>query len=123
MKNEERLHNRDLTPRARELRKEMTNHERKLWYAFLKSYPVQFKRQTPLNNFIADFYCPKAKLVVELDGSQHFTEQGLAYDEERSAILNGLGIAVMRFSNYDVDNNFRGVCEAIDLKVKQRSGR
>ncbi len=84
MKNEERLHNRDLTPRARELRKEMTNHERKLWYAFLKSYPVQFKRQTLLNNFIADFYCPKAKLVVELDGSQHFVNNGVRATRARS---------------------------------------
>lgn len=108
-----------LTPVAKVLRRRMTKQEKHLWYDFLKSYPVKFYRQRPIGTYIADFYCSKAKLVVEIDGSQHYTEEGQKYDENRTIVLNQYGLQVIRFSNYDVDNNFEGVCISIDNKVKE----
>lgn len=113
-------YDRHLTERAQALRREMTPQERKLWYQFLRQYPVKVYRQRVIDHFIADFYCAKAKLVIELDGSQHYTEQGKAYDEERSAILHGYGLKVLRFSNRDVNNHFDAVCETIDREVQIR---
>ena len=98
----------------------MTPQERKLWYEFLRTYPVKFYKQRIIDNFIADFYCHAARLVIEIDGSQHYEPQGQAYDAERSAILEKYGLEVLRFSNYDVDSNFQGVCEQIDSTVKRR---
>ncbi len=98
----------------------MTRQERHLWYSFLKTYPVKFYRQRVIDHYIADFYCSKAKLIIELDGSQHYTEEGEEYDQIRTDILERYGLEVIRFSNADVDKNFVGVCEAIDEKVKQR---
>ena len=109
-----------LIPRAKELRKDATKQENHLWYDFLRSYPVRFQRQKTIDGFIADFYCHVARLVVEVDGSQHYDEQGLAYDKERSAIFAEYGVKVIRFSNLDVERNFEGVCTAIDLAVKER---
>ena len=109
-----------LTPRARELRKKATKQENHLWYDYLKNYPIRFKRQKPISSFITDFYCHAARLVVELDGSQHYDEQGLIYDKERAAVLEQYGVKVLRFSNLDVERNFQGVCTAIDLAVKER---
>lgn len=86
----------------------------------MKDYPIRFKRQKPISNFIADFYCHAARLVVELDGSQHYDEQGLIYDKERAAILEQYGVKVLRFSNLEVERNFQGVCTAIDLAAKER---
>ncbi|MBQ2997013.1 MAG: endonuclease domain-containing protein [Oscillospiraceae bacterium] len=114
--------NHNLLPAARELRRNMTREERHLWYDFLKPYPVKIYRQRIINNFIADFYCHKARLVVELDGSQHYTEEGLAYDAERTAVLAQYGIAVLRFSNLDVNRNFAGVCLMIDRTIRERMG-
>ena len=111
-----------LTPRAIELSKDATLWENKLWYRFLNKYPVRFKRQKPICNFIADFYCDNAKLIIELDGSQHNTEDSLVYDETRSRILEHYGLQVLRFTNSDVDMNFDIVCEQIDETVKQRIG-
>ena len=111
----------DLIPIARALRKNATPQENHLWYDFLRNYPVRFRRQRPIDRFIADFYCEEANLVIELDGSQHYTEQGKAYDAERTAILEGLGLKVLRFSNSDIDRNFRSVREYIDLQVKGRT--
>jgi very-short-patch-repair endonuclease len=115
-------YNKKLTPRAIALRKDSTPQENKLWYRFLNKYPVRFKRQKPIDNFIADFYCDSAMLIVELDGSQHFTEDGRQYDETRSRILEHYGLQVLRFTNSDVDTNFDIVCEQIDETVKQRTG-
>jgi len=109
-----------LIPRAKELRKEATKQENHLWYDFLKSYPVRFQRQKTIDYFIADFYCHAAKLIVELDGSQHYEEQGIERDKERTAILEQYGLNVIRFSNLDVERNFEGVCTAIDLVVRER---
>ena len=105
---------------AKVLRKNMTPQESHLWYDFLRTYPIRFQRQKTIKSFIADFYCHKAKLIVEVDGSQHFTEQGLAYDEERTGILKEYDLEVIRFSNYDVSTNFEGVCTEIDKIVKER---
>ena len=105
---------------ARRLRREMTAHERKLWYLFLQKYPVKIYKQRIIGRFIVDFYCAAAKLVIELDGSQHYDTQGVAYDAERSAFLTGLGLEVLRFSNKDIDQNFQSVCAQIDLTIQRR---
>lgn len=110
-----------LIPRAKELRRDMTPQERHLWYDFLKDYPVRFQRQKTIDFFIADFYCASAKLIVELDGSQHFSAQGLAYDEERSAVLGKYGLTVLRFTNTEIDKQFDTVCKKIYFEVQIKS--
>ena len=105
---------------ARRLRREMTPHERKLWYLFLRKYPVKIYKQRIIGKFIVDFYCASAKLVIEVDGSQHYESHGMAHDAERSAFLSALGLDVLRFSNRDIDRDFRGVCEQIDLTIQNR---
>ena len=105
---------------ARRLRREMTPHERKLWYLFLRKYPVKIYKQRIIGRFIVDFYCASARLVIELDGSQHYEPQGLAYDAERSQFLMSLGLEILRFSNRDIDRDFRNVCEQIDLIIQKR---
>ena len=106
--------------RAQELRKNLTLEERILWYQYLKTYPVQWNRQKVFGEYIVDFYCKTAKLVVELDGSQHYEPSELAYDARRTQYLNDLGLKVLRFTNTDIKTNLVGVCEAIDLAVKNR---
>lgn len=112
--------NSKLTPTAQTLRKNMTKEERKLWYAYLSKYPYRFRRQVTCGRYILDFYCAAAKLAIELDGSQHFEPQGIAYDAERTAFLEAGDIHVLRFSNSDVIHNLRGVCTQIDLVINQR---
>lgn len=107
-------------PLAKELRKNMTPWERKLWYEFLRSYPVRFQRQKALGDFIADFYCAKAGLVVELDGGGHYTAEQKEKDAVRTAALESMGLRVVRICNLDVDRNFEGVCTYIDNAVKGR---
>ena len=116
----ERKHNKSLVDNARQLRKTMTKEERHLWYDFLRNYPVRFQRQKVLGRYIVDFYCAAAKLVVELDGSQHFEEAGLARDLQRTDYLEQYGLQVLHIANNDVMGNFPGVCRYIDLCVKQR---
>ena len=113
-------HNKNLVSNAKQLRKEMTKEERHLWYDFLKEYPVKFLRQKVLGNYIVDFYCAKAKLVIELDGSQHFEDENIEKDKQRTEFLESYGITVIRIPNNEVNNNFRGVCEYIDNEVKKR---
>ena len=110
----------EMKSRARELRKEMTREERHLWYDYLRSYPVRFMRQHPIGRYITDFYCARAKLAVELDGSQHYEQSGLTYDMKRTEELEKSGITVLRIPNNAIWDNFRGVCEAIDLEVQTR---
>ena len=98
----------------------MTKEERHLWYDFLKMYPVQFNRQKVIGNYIVDFYCHSAKLVVELDGSQHFDDTGGQYDAFRMEYLKNLGLDIIRIPNNEIWTNFPGVCEAIDQIVKER---
>ena len=103
---------------AKNLRTNATKEENHLWYDFLSSYPIRFQRQKAIDNFIADFYCHQANLVIELDGSQHFTEEGIKNDEFRTEILENYGITVLRFTNNQINNNFPGVCAFIDMNVK-----
>ena len=98
----------------------MTKEERRLWYDYLHTYPCRFRRQVTFGSFILDFYCASARLAVELDGSQHYSAEGMAKDTERTAFLESNGIMVLRFSNGDVLRNIRGVCEQIDMTVKER---
>ncbi|MCI7639740.1 MAG: endonuclease domain-containing protein [Clostridiales bacterium] len=114
-------HNSKLTSRAQSLRKTMTKEERRLWYEYLHNYPVRFRRQVTSGNYILDFYCTAAKLAIELDGSQHYEPAGQMYDARRSAYLEQQGIQVLRFSNSDVMNQLRGVCEVIDAAVSSRT--
>ena len=112
-------HNKQLVPFAKQLRKEMTKEERHLWYDFLRSHPVRFSRQKVLGKYIVDFYSAEAKLVIELDGSQHYEDINAEKDAERTAFLENYGLTIMRFANNEVTHNFRGVCEHIDAMVKQ----
>ena len=104
---------------AQRLRREMTREERHLWYDFLRTYPVRFSRQKVLGKHIADFYSAEAKLVIELDGSQHYEDVNAEEDAERTAFLEGYGLTVIRIPNNEVNRNFRGVCEYIDAAVRQ----
>lgn len=115
----ERKYNGNLIANAKLLRKNMTKEERHLWYDFLKPYPVKFRRQAVIKKYIADFYCPKANLVVELDGSQHFEEKGLEYDKKRTTFLEEYGLTVIRIANNTINTQFKEVCEYIDNYVKQ----
>ena len=114
------MEQKELRRRSQELRKQMTKEERHLWYDFLKTYPVQFKHQYSVGTYIADFYCFQAKLIIELDGSQHVEPRALDYDRKRTDYLQKQGFLVMRFSNLDVMTQFRAVCEAIDTAVNYR---
>lgn len=108
---------------AKALRKNATPWEKHLWYDFLSKYPVRFQRQKSIDNFIADFYCHKARLVIELDGSEHFSDKGIQNDEFRTEVLEGYGLNVVRFTNTQISQNFRGVCEYIDLVVKKLTSK
>ena len=112
-------HNPSLVPLAKQLRKNMTKEERHLWYDFLRDYPLRFLRQKTIGHYIVDFYCAKAQLVIELDGSQHFEPEEIQKDADRTAFLESFGIQVIRIPNNDVTQNFPGVCEYIDTAVKQ----
>lgn len=109
----ERRHNKKLMPNARSLRKNMTKEERHLWYDCLKQLPVMVHRQKIIGHYIVDFYVASAKLVIELDGSQHFEAAGAAADQERDAFLASLGLTVLRIPNNEINQNFAGVCEEI----------
>ena len=98
---------------ARELRKNMTKEERKLWYGFLKSLRLTVKRQERIGRYLADFYIPAARLAIELDGSQHFEDNGAEYDRERDRFFSEKEITVLRYPNNAVNQNFSGVCEDI----------
>ena len=105
---------------ARILRREMTPQERKLWYRFLKGFPLIVHRQRPIDRFIVDFYCPKARLVIELDGSQHYTVDGQEYDQLRTEVLEQYQLEVIRFSNHQIDQQFQSVCREIERVVSSR---
>jgi very-short-patch-repair endonuclease len=113
-----RPYKRVLIPRARELRRDMTPAERKLWFEFLRSHPVRVLRQRTIESFIVDFYCASRKLVIEVDGDSHFTPEGLAHDLERSRILEGSGCSIVRFSNTEVMSGFEGVCERLNALLE-----
>lgn len=100
----------------------MTPQERHLWYDFLRRYPVKIYKQRIIGPYIVDFYCASAKLVIEIDGSQHFDVPGQVYDEKRTDYLNSLGLLVVRYSNADINVRFRAVCESIDCLIRDRVG-
>ena len=115
----DRKQNKKLVSFARGLRKNMTKEEKHLWYDFLKNYDVKFNRQKVLGRYIADFYSAELKLVIELDGSQHYDPEAKVYDEERTEFFKGYDIEVVRINNLEVTRNFRGVCLYIDKIVKR----
>ena len=115
----DRKHNKNNVEFARYLRKNMTPEERLLWYEFLRDYPVKISRQKVLGRYIADFYCAKANIVIELDGSQHYEDKGLIHDEKRDEYLKQYGITTIRISNTDVHNNFSRVCAYINNEITQ----
>ena len=102
---------------AKNLRKSATPEEHHLWYDFLSKYKIRFQRQKAIDNFIADFYCHRARLIIEIDGSQHYTKIGKQKDEFRTEILEGYDLRIIRFTNNQINTNFRGVCEYIDSAV------
>lgn len=105
--------NKYLTNISQSLRKDMTPEEKRLWYDFFKKLPITINRQKVIGKYVVDFYCASAKIVVELDGSQHYEEKAQIKDKERDAFLSSLGLKVLRYSNYDLDKNFDGVCKDI----------
>ena len=117
-----KTYNRANIPLAKQLRKNMTPWERKLWYEFLRYHRMKFRRQAVIGRYIVDFYCPQIKLVIELDGSQHFEEDAVVKDAERDKYIENYGIKIFRVQNIDVNRNFRGVCETIDNYIKELNG-
>jgi very-short-patch-repair endonuclease len=116
-------YNKKLIQTAKGLRADMTKQEKHLWYDFLQHYPVHVYKQRVIENYIADFYCPSAKLIIEIDGSQHYTKEGIEYDEIRTEILEQYGLKVLRIANIDVDNNFIGICETIHDEIENRTNK
>jgi len=112
--------NSKLTSNARKLRRDQTKEEALLWYNFLRHSPHRFHRQYVIGDYIVDFYCHKAKLVIELDGSQHFEPEKVKKDAERTAYLQAKGLRVLRFTNLDVLRNFREVCEVIHSALDEQ---
>ena len=114
-------YNGNLISKAKELRKNSTPQENHLWYDFLRTYTLKFQRQKVIGNYIVDFYCDKAKIVIEIDGSQHYEDLSKEYDAERTRDLEQIGLKVLRFSNYDINVSFYEVCERIDYEIKKRT--
>lgn len=112
-----RYHTQQAKSYATELRRNMTAEERRLWYCFLRSYRPRFHRQMAIGTYIADFVCPSCRLIVELDGGQHYEAAGLEHDAARTAFLQSQGYRVVRFINSDVQRHFSSVCQAIDRAV------
>ena len=112
----ERKYNEKLIPFAKQLRKNMTKEEKHLWYDFLRNLPVRVVRQKVIGKYIVDFYCASAKLVIELDGSQHFEDEKIVSDKERDEFLNAQGLRILRIPNNEINYNFDGVCEYL-LKI------
>ena len=112
-------YNRQNIPLAKELRKNMTPWERKLWYEFLRGYPIRFQRQKSIGNYIVDFYCAKARLVIELDGGGHYSSLQQQKDNVRTKELESMNLKVIRICNKDIDKNFAGVCEYINSVLEK----
>ena len=115
----QRKHNKEIVALAKTLRKNMTKEEKHLWYDFLRTHRIRFSRQKVLGKYIADFYSSEAKLVIELDGSGHYTKEGIEYDKERTSFLEEYGLTVLRIPNTEIHKNFNGVCKYIDIVVEQ----
>ena len=115
----QRKHNKHIVPAAKMLRKNMTKEERHLWYDYLRTHPIRFSRQKVLGKYIADFYSAEARLVIELDGGGHYTDEAKQHDANRTAFLEAYGLTVIRIPNNEVNCNFRGVCDYIDWMIEQ----
>ncbi|MBR2296862.1 MAG: DUF559 domain-containing protein [Clostridia bacterium] len=113
-------HNKSLVSNAQVLRKKMTKEEKHLWYDFLKKLPINVNRQKVILNYIVDFYIPCARLVIELDGSQHYEESAQKADEKRDEALRELGILVLRYTNHQIQKSFKDVCMDIKSKIEER---
>lgn len=113
-------YNTKLKPNARQLRKHMTRHEKKLWYDFLRNRPEKWYKQRVISQYIVDFYCSGARLIIELDGSQHYTTDGMEYDEIRTEVLEQYDLSVLRFSNSDIEYRFQKVCKIIESTVNEK---
>jgi len=111
-----------MTQLARNLRNNSTRQERKLWYLFLSKFPHRFHRQKAIGPYIVDFYCQKAKLVIEIDGGQQFEQKIQESDQKRTEYLDSIGLSVIRFTNHDVDNNFDVVCDEIVHTINTKLG-
>ena len=111
--------NSDLKPLSQELRKNQTKEESLLWNRFLRGYPLRFRRQYIIGNYIADFYCHQARIIIELDGSQHYDEVGVTKDKIRTERIEKRNLTVIRIPNNEINENFYGVCEYIDMCVKE----
>ena len=120
MNNKRLPRNKNLKNLSTNLRNNATAEENKLWYEFLRTYPIRFNRQRIIGSYIVDFYCAKAKLVIELDGSQHYEPDTIKSDTERTKFFEGLGLKVLRFSNLDINKNFYEVCTVIDNEIQLR---
>ena len=96
----------------------MTDEEKHLWYDFLKNLPISFNRQKIIGKYIVDFYCAKSKLVIEIDGSQHYEDEGLEKDKQRDKYLQSLGLTVIRYTNLDINLRFEDVCRDIYKMLK-----
>ncbi len=115
----ERKHNKKLVPVAKALRKNMTKEEKHLWYDFLRTYPIRFLRQKVIGRYIADFYSAESKLVIELDGAGHKTEESIIYHKERTMFLEEYGLTVIRIPNDRINKDFSAACRYIDSAVKE----
>ncbi len=112
-------HNKELTEKAKFLRNNMTKEEKHLWYDYLRKCPVRFSRQKVLGKYIADFYSAEAKIVIELDGAQHFEEENRIYDEKRTEFLEQYNLKIIRIPNGEINTNFEGICRYIDKQIEQ----
>ena len=107
----------NLKDKALELRKNMTKHERYLWYKHLSKHHVRFQKQKIIDHYIVDFYCAKASLVIEVDGESHILQGQEVYDENRTKALESYGLQVLRFTNLEIEVDFERVCGVIDSVV------
>ena len=112
-------HNKELTENAKFLRNNMTKEEKHLWYDYLRKCPVRFSRQKVLGKYIADFYSAEAKLVIELDGAQHFEKENRIYDEKRTEFLEQYDLKIIRIPNGEINTNFEGICRYLDKQIEQ----
>ena len=110
----------DLRKKAQILRKNMTPQEKHLWYDFLRDYRPRFYRQKPMLTYILDFYCPTARIAVEIDGSQHFEEKAAIYDDKRTQELRNIGLDILRYTNREINESFEGVCQSIEVAIEER---
>ena len=113
-------HNKNIVSNAKELRKNLTKEERHLWYDFLRNYPVKVLRQKIIGDYIVVFYCAAAKIIIELDGSQHYEEATIEKDCIRTEFLEKYGLEILRIANNEINYNFSNVCEYIDMKIKSK---